>query len=1351
MSFSGIFAVMKVNHNECQLPTIITEIKSENSISTLVDNNLPGIKVQNNPIGTPILDNREQMDNAKVPTITPKLKWNVPKNPSGNDLHFLIQLDDSPDFLSPVLERNSSSDIGFGGYPDNIPPYKQGNGSAWYLISTADSLTNGNTYWWRLRAFWSLDYSNWSGSRSFTVDTSVNMTSWHQTTGSQFNKNILNHTTPRNGTDNDVVLSSAKKSIGTGTGTRHSPFNIESCKFHCDGAMYTKDQIGTAGTITHVAWYRGSANADVINNITIYMKESTDSNLSGSAYDTSAKLQSGTLIWSGNLSLDATTTGWYPTITLITPFQYSGTKNLIVSVRHQDGSYELTGSFFRFTNTGNTDKYREGESNSQNPPSINAASSSKPNIQFEIISSSIGTIISNVIDFDDNPNSSNSWGMVEWHETSGGGTSDITVNVQYWTGSAWNDTPGKSSSNSPINISSLNTTTYNQLRLVASFEIGNGFTPELEDWSATWILRPYVPDTILPSISNQHPVGTIADNKPEIGVDYTDESGIDTSSIVITLDTVDVTTQAIVTGANVSYTPATALTEGLHNVSLEVKDNSPNKNKNTTSWSFTIKLISDSTPPSISNVHPMGIISNNKPEIGVDYTDASSIDTLSIKLTVDTVDVTSLATVTAANVKYTPATALTEGLHNISLEVWDNSSNKNKNTTSWTFTVQTVSDMDPPLISNIHPISITANTKPEIGADYTDASSIDTSCVKLTVDTTDVTSLATVTAANVKYTPATALTEGLHNVSLEVKDDSPNKNKNTTSWSFTIQLVPTYLTHVNITPPSSVIFVGKTFDFTAQGYDQNWNELGGLSYDWSVSPPSLGSLKDKHIKTVKFTAGSTPNNGKLSVNVTKGNITIGTNAAIKITSQIPVLDSIAVVPSSWNFTDILQHKQFTVHGYNDTYELNLDDIKWSLAPSYMGILSTNKTQAIDLTATSEGGGRLYVNGTCNKTTMQAYAEIQVKGVTGAITGKVTEFLTGKAIINANVSLVEGDSTQTDTTGYYFFHDLKEGKYVIKVNATGYYSVNRTVNIVIGDTITADFELYPIGHKGTGAIVGTVENINGELVKDATITLLDYNEKQVTSVITDKYGKFAFTNLTPGIYHVEAVKNGYEDNKKIVLVTENCAISVELVLNKKSESQFDLIMCMGIPLIALIIILILIVVLVRRRKLHHKKSERKCSICGLIIPEGVKDCPKCVEEVISRRPMVIDEVFLMTIDGRLIRHETRRLKPEVDKDILAGMLVAVQSFIKDSFRGEPGALDEMKFGELNLQVGRGKYLILAVLISGQDIEGIRRQIVKMVRDIESNHESILKDWDGNLEKVEPIKKYLDDFLSGKYRE
>ena len=60
------------------------------------------------------------------------------------------------------------------------------------------------------------------------------------------------------------------------------------------------------------------------------------------------------------------------------------------------------------------------------------------------------------------------------------------------------------------------------------------------------------------------------------------------------------------------------------------------------------------------------------------------------------------------------------------------------------------------------------------------------------------------------------------------------------------------------------------------------------------------------------------------------------------------------------------------------------------------------------------------------------------------------------------------------------------------------------------------------------------------------------------------------------------------------------------------------------------------------------------------------------------PTVIDEVFLMTPTGMLLKHYTRRLRPDQDEDILAGMLQAVQTFIKDSFDEAGGKLNEIRF-------------------------------------------------------------------------
>src|SRR5437773_4909537 len=81
--------------------------------------------------------------------------------------------------------------------------------------------------------------------------------------------------------------------------------------------------------------------------------------------------------------------------------------------------------------------------------------------------------------------------------------------------------------------------------------------------------------------------------------------------------------------------------------------------------------------------------------------------------------------------------------------------------------------------------------------------------------------------------------------------------------------------------------------------------------------------------------------------------------------------------------------------------------------------------------------------------------------------------------------------------------------------------------------------------------------------------------------------------------------------------------------------------------------------------------------------------------------IVEDVFLLNHrDGVLIKHETRRLRPDVDTDILSGMLTAVQQFVKDALRGDDYAdLNEMTVGHMHILIGRGKWLVLAARIEG----------------------------------------------------
>src|SRR2546421_436379 len=110
---------------------------------------------------------------------------------------------------------------------------------------------------------------------------------------------------------------------------------------------------------------------------------------------------------------------------------------------------------------------------------------------------------------------------------------------------------------------------------------------------------------------------------------------------------------------------------------------------------------------------------------------------------------------------------------------------------------------------------------------------------------------------------------------------------------------------------------------------------------------------------------------------------------------------------------------------------------------------------------------------------------------------------------------------------------------------------------------------------------------------------------------------------------------------------------------------------------------------------------------LIMRRRTASAPKPVAPAAApkTKEAIIEDLFLLNHrDGILIKHETRRLRPDVDTDILTGMLTAVQQFVKESLRGDDYAdLNEMTVGHMHILIGRGKWLGLAARIAGDGSE------------------------------------------------
>ena len=127
-------------------------------------------------------------------------------------------------------------------------------------------------------------------------------------------------------------------------------------------------------------------------------------------------------------------------------------------------------------------------------------------------------------------------------------------------------------------------------------------------------------------------------------------------------------------------------------------------------------------------------------------------------------------------------------------------------------------------------------------------------------------------------------------------------------------------------------------------------------------------------------------------------------------------------------------------------------------------------------------------------------------------------------------------------------------------------------------------------------------------------------------------------------------------------------------------------------------------------------------------------------------MVVDEVFVIYSDGNLIAHQTRRLKPGMDDDVLGSMLVAVQSFVKDSFKDESSTtLNRLDFGEKKLLIERGDYLVLAAVLHGKREGKAPQRLKELVTRAESDYGEALRDWDGDLEKLRGIKDETNDLF------
>ncbi len=300
-------------------------------------------------------------------------------------------------------------------------------------------------------------------------------------------------------------------------------------------------------------------------------------------------------------------------------------------------------------------------------------------------------------------------------------------------------------------------------------------------------------DTTPPVISSLAPASgsLFATATPILSAAFADDlSGVDPASVQLLLDGADRTSAAQVTTAGITFTPSAPIPDGTHAASLSLRDLAGNLAQ--AAWSFT----TDVTPPSLAFTAPGATVAVPRPPISVAYGDATSgIDPTSLRITLDAADITPSCAVGASSASCSSPT-LAPGGHSLAAAIRDRAGNSA--TASLAFSVVLDSG---PVISALTPVAggFLQTAQPALTAVFSDpGSAIDPASFRLTLDGTDQSAAAQVTAAGFSFTPVAPLAQGAHGAAIQIGNQLGQVAQAQTS--FTIDTVAPNLT---ITAPDA--------------------------------------------------------------------------------------------------------------------------------------------------------------------------------------------------------------------------------------------------------------------------------------------------------------------------------------------------------------------------------------------------------------------------------------------------------------------------------------------------------------------------------------------------------------------
>ncbi len=129
-----------------------------------------------------------------------------------------------------------------------------------------------------------------------------------------------------------------------------------------------------------------------------------------------------------------------------------------------------------------------------------------------------------------------------------------------------------------------------------------------------------------------------------------------------------------------------------------------------------------------------------------------------------------------------------------------------------------------------------------------------------------------------------------------------------------------------------------------------------------------------------------------------------------------------------------------------------------------------------------------------------------------------------------------------------------------------------------------------------------------------------------------------------------------------------------------------------------------------------------------------------------------EIFAVDNSGLLLADTLSEGDEEMDGDIFAGMLSAVQNFVKDSFdrSGDAGGgLGRLEYGDMKILIEHGAHIYVAAVIKGKEHPQMKRALARTVKDIEREDADMMEAWSGDMEEMRGVQSKISTLSNIKY--